>query len=142
MVPNLAPVVLTLGVMGWTDLPLDYVRLMIASVAIGIAVDDTIHHMTRFSLEFRRSGRYEQALRNSMADVGRALIITSVVLIAGFLVFTASRLDSMALFGTLLASTIGVALLADFLLMPALILTFKPFGPESRRDAPPSSASR
>ena len=129
MVPNLSPVVLTLGVMGWIDMPLDYVRLMIASVAIGISVDDTIHHMTRFRHEFLRSGSYEQALEASTADVGRALVITSVVLVAGFLVFLLSRLDSMGTFGVLLATTIGVALVADFLLMPALVLTWKPWGP-------------
>jgi predicted RND superfamily exporter protein len=130
MVPNLSPVVLTLGVMGWMGLPLDYVRLLIASVAIGISVDDTIHHVTRFRLEFRRRGSYAEALRASMVDVGRALVITSVVLVAGFLVMLMSRLDSMQTFGTLLATTIGVALVADFLLMPALVLTFRPWGPE------------
>jgi len=131
MVPNLSPVVLTLGVMGWAGIPLDYVRLLIASVAIGISVDDTIHHLTRFHLEFRRSGSYERALRASMADVGRALFITSAVLVAGFLVFFFSSLDSLAVFGVLLATTIGVALVADFLLMPALVLCFRPFGPET-----------
>ncbi|MHC4343015.1 MAG: MMPL family transporter [Planctomycetota bacterium] len=115
--------------MGWLDVPLDYVRLLIASVAIGISVDDTIHHVTRFRREFQRSGCYEQALRESMTDVGRALVITSVVLVAGFLVFRLSGLDTMVVFGTLLATTIAVALVADFLLMPALVLTFQPFGP-------------
>jgi hypothetical protein len=134
MVPNLSPVVLTLGVMGWIDLPLDYVRLLIATVAIGISVDDTIHHMTRFQIEFRRSGSYHEALRASMSDVGRALVITSVVLVVGFLVFQFSVLDSLASFGSLLATTISVALIADFLLMPALLLTFEPFGPD-RADA-------
>lgn len=130
MVPNLTPVVLTLGAMGWLDVPLDYVRLMLATVAIGISVDDTIHHMTRFRVEFQRTGSYETALRNSFLDVGRALVITSVVLVLGFLVFRFSTLDTLAIFGSLLGTTIGVALLADFLLMPALVLTFKPFGPE------------
>ncbi len=129
MVPNLSPVVLTLGVMGWLDIPLDYVRLLIATVAIGIAVDDTIHHMTRFRYEFLRSGSYEQALEASTVDVGRALVITSVALVAGFLVFLLSGLDSAASFGVLLASTISAALVADFLLMPALVLTLKPWGP-------------
>jgi predicted RND superfamily exporter protein len=115
--------------MGWLDMPLDYVRLLIATVAIGIAVDDTIHHMTRFRYEFLRSGSYEQALEASTVDVGRALVITSVVLVAGFLVFLLSSLDSMASFGVLLATTIGVALVADFFLMPALVLTLKPWGP-------------
>jgi hypothetical protein len=130
MVPNLSPVVLTLGVMGWADLPLDHMRLLIATVAIGISVDDTIHHMTRFQIEYRRSGSYHEALRASMCDVGRALVITSVVLVVGFLIFRFSELDSLASFGSLLATTISVALIADFLLMPALLLTFEPFGPD------------
>jgi hypothetical protein len=116
--------------MGWIGLPLDYVRLLIATVAIGISVDDTIHHMTRFDLEFRRRGRYREAHHAAMVDVGRALVITSVVLVLGFLVFHFSALDSTASFGTLLATTVFVALAADFLLMPALVLTLKPFGPE------------
>jgi predicted RND superfamily exporter protein len=130
MVPNLAPVVLCLGAMGWLDLPLDYVRLLIGSVAIGIAVDDTIHHMIRFRLEFEKSGHYEQALRASMADVGRALFITSAVLVAGFFVFLTSSLDTFVAFGALLAGTIAVALAADFFLMPVLVLKLHPFGPE------------
>lgn len=131
MIPNLAPVLLTLGGMGWTGVPLDYVRLLIAPVAIGIAVDDTIHHITRFRYEFRRLGNYEEALVASMAGVGRALVITSVVLVCGFLVFTFSVLDAQVSFGLLLATTIVIALAADFLLMPALVLTLEPFGPET-----------
>jgi len=141
MVPNLTPVVLTLGAMGWLDVPLDYIRLMLATVAIGISVDDTIHHMTRFRVEFQRTGSYEEALRNSFLDVGRALFITSAVLVLGFLVFRFSTLDTLVIFGSLLATTIGVALLADFLLMPALVLTFRPFGPEAGHKAAADSPS-
>ena len=133
MAPNLTPVLLTLGGMGWTGVPLDYVRLLIAPVAIGIAVDDTIHHVTRFRHEFSRTGNYREALLLSMADVGRALFITSVVLVCGFLVFVLSVMDSQVSFGLLLASTIVLALLADFILMPALVVTFEPFGPEGAR---------
>jgi len=133
MVPNLTPVFLTLGGMGWTGVALDYVRLLIAPVAIGMAVDYTIHHVTRFRYEFARSGSYERALRDSLTDVGRALIITSIVLVAGFSVFTFSVMDSMVAFGLLLSTTIAVALIADFLLMPALLMVFKPFGPERPR---------
>jgi predicted RND superfamily exporter protein len=130
MVPNLTPVFFTLGGMGWTGVPLDYVRLLIAPVAIGMAVDYTIHHVTRFRHEFAQSGSYEHALRESFTDVGRSLIITSVVLVAGFAVFTFSVMDSMVAFGLLLSTTILMALVADFLLMPVLLLVFKPFGPE------------
>ncbi len=130
MIPSLSPVILTLGGMGWLDIPLDYTRLLIGTVAIGIAVDDTIHLVTRYRHEFLRCRDYEQALHDAMQDVGRALFITSVVLVMGFLVFLFSVMDSQASFGMLLAGTIIVALVANFFLMPALVMTFEPFGPE------------
>jgi hypothetical protein len=130
MVPNLVPVFLTLGVMGWMEIPLDYSKVFIAAVAMGIAVDDTIHLVLRFRHEFSLCGQYSKALRAALIDVGRALIITSISLIAGFQVLQLSVMDSSATQGILLSTTILAALIADFLLMPALILTFKPFGPE------------
>ncbi|MBW2421661.1 MAG: RND family transporter [Deltaproteobacteria bacterium] len=132
MLPNLAPVLLTLGAMGWLGILLDYSKVSIAAVAMGIAVDDTIHLVTRYRHEFRLRGDYVEALTASMQDVGRALVITSIALVCGFLVLTLSILDVTAVKGILLSTTIVTALVADFFLMPALILTFKPFGPESR----------
>jgi predicted RND superfamily exporter protein len=132
MVPNLASVALTLGAMGWLEIPLDYTRLLIAPVAIGIAVDFSIHHVTRFRHEFLRCRDYRQALHASMTDVGRALLITSAVLVLGFLVLLFSRMDAQASFGTLLAATLLMALVADFLLLPALVMTFEPFGQAKR----------
>jgi predicted RND superfamily exporter protein len=139
MVPNLSPVILTLGGMGWVGVPLDYMRLLIAPVAIGIAVDNTIHLVTRYRHEFLARGDYEQALHASMKGVGRALFITSGVLVMGFLVFLFSEMDSQVTFGVLLTTTIIVALVANFFLMPALVLTFKPFGPAF---TPPGAARR
>jgi predicted RND superfamily exporter protein len=133
MLPNLSPVFLTLGFMGWAGILLDYSKVAIAAVAMGIAVDDTIHLIARFRHEFEQRHDYEAALRASLGDVGRALIITSVALIAGFLMLQASVLDTTATRGLLLAGTIAAALLADFLLLPALVLTFRPFGPEGER---------
>ena len=123
------------------DLPLDYVRLLIAPVAIGISVDFTIHLVTRYRHEFIEQGDYESALRASMEDVGRALFITALVLLAGFLVFTASVMDAQVSFGLLLAAVIVVALLANFFLMPALMMTFKPFGRARRGSAPDARAT-
>jgi predicted RND superfamily exporter protein len=68
-----------------------------------------------------------------MKDVGRALVITSVVLVLGFLTSVFSAMNTNMYFGVLLATTIVVALVANFLVMPALVLTFKPFGSESER---------
>jgi predicted RND superfamily exporter protein len=129
-VPNLAPIVLTLGVMGWMGIFLDYYKASIAAVALGIAVDDTVHLVSRFRYEFERCGSYEKALREALTDVGRALLITSVALVLGFTVLLGSIMQSQATQGLLLATTIVTALVADFLLMPALVLTFHPFGPE------------
>ena len=143
MIPNVFPSLLTLGIMGWVGNPLDYNKLMLASVAMGIAVDDTVHMLSRFRHEFRVRGRYEEALRAAMLDVGRALTITSVILVVGFLVLVFSALDSKSSQGLLLGGTIVSALVADFLLMPALVLTLKPFGKEKEEgegtNAPPTS---
>jgi predicted RND superfamily exporter protein len=106
---------------------------MIASVSIGIAVDDTIHFVTRFRHEFERRGRYQEALEAALTEVGRAVFITSAALVLGFLVLTLSVMASRVMFGVLLAATIGTALLAEFFLMPALLVAFKPFGPEGAR---------
>jgi len=130
MVPNLAPVFLTLGMIGWLDLALDYSKIAIAGVSMGIAVDDTIHLVSRFRHEFERRRHYVEALQAAMSDVGRALVITSVALVVGFLVSTRSELYSNEVQGLLMAGTIVTALIADFLLMPALILVLEPFGPE------------
>jgi predicted RND superfamily exporter protein len=133
MLPNVSPVFLTLGMMGWLGIPLDYNKILIASVAIGIAVDDTIHLVSRYHHEFLKTGDYQQALLTAMQDVGRALFITSIALVAGFLVFLFSVLDAKANFGILLACTIVTALIADFLLMPALVMTLHPFGPPGQQ---------
>jgi predicted RND superfamily exporter protein len=135
MVPNLTPVALALGVMGLAGIFLDYAKISIASVAIGIAVDDTIHLVSRFRHEFDECGSYAEALERAMQDVGKALLITSLALVCGFLVLTLSTLQSQVTYGGLLATTIVTALIADFLLMPALVLTFEPFGPEGARRA-------
>ncbi|MEZ4290608.1 MAG: MMPL family transporter [Myxococcota bacterium] len=133
MVPNLAPVFLALGAMGWFGISLDYNKVGIAAIALGISVDDTIHLMARFRHEFQVHGRYEKALEAAMSDVGRALILTSVALVLGFLVNGFSEMRAQALYGVLLSSALVVALVADFLFMPSLVLWLKPFGPEGER---------
>jgi predicted RND superfamily exporter protein len=131
MIPSVTPVVLVLGGMGWVGMSLDYYRLLIAPVAIGIAVDDTIHLMTRYYHEFSKLGDYKKALYASMDGVGRALFITTAILVLGFLVNIFSVMDGQQSFGVLLALVIALALVANFFLMPALVLLLKPFGPET-----------
>lgn len=130
MIPNLAPIIATLGFMGWTGIHLDYFRLLLATIAIGIAVDDTVHFATRLRREFYKTGNYVDAVRASIQHVGRALVITTVILTVAFSSFLASQMAVLASFGILLASTIVMALIADIFLLPALVLVFKPFGPQ------------
>ena len=130
MIPNLLPIVVVLGAMGWADLHLDYMRLLLATVAIGIAVDDTVHMMSRFRREFLRLGNYQAAMQASLLGVGRAIIITSVILTLSFSIFLVSDMAVLASFGVLLSITIFAALLADLFLMPVLLIKLKPFGPE------------
>lgn len=136
MVPNLFPVILVMGTMGWQGMILDYFRLLLATVAIGIAVDDTVHITTRIRKNFLQCGNYAEAIRTSLMSVGRALVITTVILTLSFLVYLASDLAVLSSFGVLLAVTMITALLADLFLLPALILVVKPFGPEQLAPEP------
>lgn len=130
MLPNMSPILLTMGFMGFTDISLDYTKLLIANIAIGIVVDDSIHFVTRFHHEFDRCGNYRKALYGAFDSVGRAVTITTVVLVCGFMVFMLSLLDSMFMFGLLSSMTFAIALVAEFTLMPVLIIYLKLFGPE------------
>jgi len=130
MIPNLGPIFLTMGYMGWAGINLDYIRMMIATIAIGIAVDDTVHLVTRMRQEFFRCGNYEEAMRSALSGVGQALVITTIILAVTFATHFASELAVMASFGSLLISAILAALLADLFLLPVLIVRFKAFGPE------------
>jgi predicted RND superfamily exporter protein len=130
MIPNLAPVVVVLGLMGWLGIHLDYMKLLLATIAIGIAVDDTLHLVIRFRRCFMSCGNYRVALADSMRDVGPALVITTIILLGAFSCYLLSQLAIISSFGILLSVAISVALLADMLFMPALLMITKPFGPE------------
>ncbi len=130
MIPNFFPVAFTFGVMGLLGLPLNLFTTPFACIALGLAVDDTMHFLARFRIEFRQEGEYRQAILNTMESVGKALIYTSIIFIAGFLIFLISGFQVTRNFGALVGFTVFGALAADLLLLPVLIMTFKPFGRE------------
>ena len=130
MVPNLTPVLMALGALGWAGVTLDYMKLFLATIAIGIAVDDTIHLVTRVRYRFLESGNYRIAMEKGLIDVGPALVVTSVILVVSFSSFLLSNTYMLSNFGLLLAGTITTALLADLFMMPVLLMKLKPFGPE------------
>ncbi|MBF0248918.1 MAG: MMPL family transporter, partial [Alphaproteobacteria bacterium] len=121
MIPNLTPIIVTLGLMGWLGVPLDLFTMLIGSIAIGLAVDDTIHFMHNYRRYHHDTGSVKIAVRETLMGTGRAMLTTSVVLSLGFAVFMASTLTNLINFGWLTGLTILLALAADFFLAPALM---------------------
>ncbi len=121
MIPNLTPIILTLGLMGWFGMPLDLFTMLIGSIAIGLAVDDTIHFMHNYRRYHAISGDVAFAVRETLLSSGRAMLVTTVVLSLGFFLYLFADLSNVVNFGLLTGFTIIMALLADFFLAPALM---------------------
>ena len=131
LAPNLLAISVVLGVMGWLQIPLDMMTITIAAISIGIAVDNTIHYIYRFRHEFQAESGYIKTVHLCHSSIGLALYYTSLTIISGFLILTLSNFIPSIYFGLLTALAMLVALLAALTLLPQLIVTFKPFGPES-----------
>ncbi len=121
MIPNLTPVLLTLGLMGWLDYPLDISTMMIGAVVLGVAVDDTIHLAHNFLREARASGDPDAAIRHTLQTTGRALLFTSIVLTAGFLTYTFATMGNLVNLGVFTSFAVVTAFLADLLIAPPLL---------------------
>ena len=122
MIPNVMPIAVMLGLLGWLGMALDGFTAMMASVAIGIGVDDTIHFMHHLRAELRRGATLSEAITATLTGVGRALTFTSVVLALGFGVFMLATFLGTVHFGFLTAVAVVAALLADLLVLPAVLL--------------------
>jgi predicted RND superfamily exporter protein len=121
MAPNLVPVLIVTGLMGWLRIPFDFATMTVGSIAIGLVVDDTIHFLHAFNRELERGADVRAATRQTLLTTGRAMFVTSLTLIAGFLAYTQATLQNLIDFGVLIAAVIALALLADFTLVPALL---------------------
>jgi hypothetical protein len=120
LLPNLWPVAGMLGVMGWLGVPLDIATVMVASVALGLAVDDTLHTLGHFRQLAPRQGARE-AVAHTLEITAPAYLLTGVILAAGFGVCTLSDFAPVARFGALSATAIVLAVLGDLFLLPALL---------------------
>jgi hypothetical protein len=125
LIPNIFPIVVLFGIMGWTGISLNISTSLIAVLAIGIAVDDTIHFFSAFNEEMRATGSQEQAVRNATRRMGKPMIVTSVALCGGFLVVCLSSFAPVQHFGYLASATMAVALLADLFISPAVVMMTK-----------------
>lgn len=125
LLPNLFPVLLFFGLLGLGLAPLSLPTSLIGAVALGVAVDDTVHYLVRYRRERRRGAAPEEAARRTSLAVGRAIVVTSGMLAAGFAVIALSSFETLREFGLLFATTVGLCVAADLLLLPALLVRLR-----------------
>jgi len=123
LIPNLVPLVVTAGLMGWTGVPLKPSTVLVFSVALGIAVDITIRFLVNYKQVLpEQSYNVSTSVRNTIQQTGLSIIYTSLVLIAGFIIFCASSFGGTFALGWLTSVTLLVATITNLLLLPVLLL--------------------
>jgi predicted RND superfamily exporter protein/CRP-like cAMP-binding protein len=123
MMPNIIPIVMNFAVMGLLGIPLSTSTFPVAIVALGIAVDDTIHLMVRYSKEIKTQDANETAMTKTVVEEFRPVMSTSMALMLGFMVLLLAQFGSTLEFGILATITMGTALMSDLLITPSLLLT-------------------
>ncbi len=131
LTPNLLAAGAVLGGMGLAGIPLDMMTITIAAITVGIGVDDTIHYVHRFISEFPKDRHYLRTMYRCHSSIGRAMYYTSVIIVFGFSILMLSNFTPSIYFGLLTALAMLTALAGAMLLLPKLVLMFKPLGPES-----------
>ena len=121
MVPNLGPILVVLGIIGWFSIPLNMFTMLVASIAIGLSVDNTIHFMYNFRKYYLTSNDIAEATHNALNTTGRALLTTTVVLSIGFFIFMFSSMRNLFEFGLFTGLVIVLALASNFFITPAIL---------------------
>jgi predicted RND superfamily exporter protein len=125
MIPNVIPVLSVYGLMGLTGIPLNISTALVATIAIGIAVDDTVHHMITYNRQLQEHHDQERAMFNTLRAQGPPIIYVSLALVASFLVLLFASLVSSAQFGLLSAFVMAMALIGELTLTPVLMGTMR-----------------
>lgn len=126
LIPNILPLIIVAGIMGYFNIDIKPSTAIIFTIALGIAVDDSIHYLARFRIEYLKIGSVNPALVSTTIRTGRAIIITSMILIAGFGTLLTSAFTSTAMMGLMVCTTIFAALIADLFVLPSLFYWLKP----------------
>ncbi|MDC7225698.1 MAG: MMPL family transporter [Spirochaetales bacterium] len=127
IIPNIAPVIAAGGLMGYLNVPLEFVTMTVAPMLLGLSVDNTIHLITHIETVYNRTGSYDIALPETFRAVGKSVIQTTIILCITFFIFSFSRVQSMVNMGLLTMVGIIAALAADLIITPVLIKWTKPF---------------
>ena len=128
VVPNFIAAFFILGIIGLLGIPLDMMTITIAAITIGIAVDNSIHYIYRFKEEFSKIKDYSKTLKKCHSTVGVAILNTSITIVFGFSILVLSKFIPTIYFGLFTGIAMLLAMISVLTLLPALILTVKPFG--------------
>jgi predicted RND superfamily exporter protein len=122
IIPNLLPILIIGGIMGFTGIEMKSATSIIFSIAFGIATDDTIHFLARLKLEIAQGKSVLYCVKRSFLSTGKAVVVTSLILCGGFLSLIGSGFESTYYFGLLVSITLLVAVVTDLLLFPLLVI--------------------
>ncbi|MEC8191505.1 MAG: efflux RND transporter permease subunit [Myxococcota bacterium] len=128
-IPNIIPLIFILGTLGILGADLETSNIVSFTVAVGLAVDDTIHFIVRYREERNRGAPVQESISRTFIGAGHAIVLTSILLIAGFGILAFSPLTSTHYFGLLACITMAAAMLGDLLLLPALFTWLDQDGP-------------
>ncbi|MBK8339871.1 MAG: MMPL family transporter [Flavobacteriales bacterium] len=125
LIPNLIPLVVTAGLMGFLHIPIKPSTILVFGIALGIAVDNAIHFLARYRLELRLTGNdLKRSVDLATREVSVGIIYTSVVLLAGFSMFAFSHFGGIQALGVLTSLTLLVAMFTNLLVLPSLLVSF------------------
>ncbi len=130
LIPNLAPLLVIAAYLGYFNVPLNMMTMTVVPMMLGIAVDDTIHFINSIKYEFEKCRNYQEAVLKSFSNIGRSLLMTTIILSLSFLTYMLSPVKMITNMGLLGAIGLISALITDFLITPALMIITKPFGKE------------
>ncbi|MEO9571562.1 MAG: MMPL family transporter [Polaribacter sp.] len=126
LIPNILPLLITAGLMGFLDIPIKPSTILVFSIAFGISVDDTIHFLAKYRQELiSNKWRVKQSVYAALRETGVSMFYTSIVLFFGFLTFTLSSFGGTIALGGLVSITLLLAMVSNLLLLPSLLLTFE-----------------
>jgi len=128
LVPNFLAAGAVLGLMGLLGIPLDIMTITIAAIVIGIGVDDTIHYLHRFRVEYEVDRNYHAAVQRSHGSIGRAMYYTSIIIAVGFSILVLSNFMPTLYFGVLTGFAMLFAMVANLTILPLLLIWLKPLG--------------
>lgn len=126
LIPNLLPLVVTAGLMGFVGVPIKPSTILVFSIAFGISVDDTIHFLAKYRQELTTNNwRIKKSVYAALRETGVSMFYTSIVLFFGFSVFAISSFGGTVALGTLVSATLLFAMLANLILLPSLLLSLE-----------------